>query len=134
MTILDTNKGLLKVDSPKNVVGNETDRLFNGMIVEESLLDPSIMNEIPIDRVQITSPGRWHIYSVVFSEHQIEHCQRWIKDDPWYIHFWRDDEIIVIFKDKIFRFSQSDKATWKPALTHGQALGIPEAQLDFLTR
>lgn len=81
----------------------------------------------------MTGPDRWHIYNVTLAEHQIDQCQKWLKEGPWYMHFWCGDRIIAIFKDKTFHFSRSDKSTWTPAITHGRSVGIPEAQLDFLT-
>lgn len=106
---------------------------FRGMIVEESLADPSVINHLSIKGVQITDPGRWHVYTVELTDHQIGGCQNWLKEGPWYMHFWRGDEIIVVFKERIFRFSRHDKSTWTEAIAHGLKLAIPKEQLDFLT-
>ena len=41
------------------------------------------------------------------------------------------DDIIVIFKNKIFNIKYSDKKTWSEAVAYGKSIGIPEEQLDF---
>lgn len=107
--------------------------VFYGMIVEESLTDPTVINNVSVSKVKITNPDRWHIYTVTTSELQVEKYQAWLKDDPWYMHFWRGDEIVVVFKDKSFSFSKNNKSMWGPAINYGKSLGIPEEQLDFLT-
>jgi hypothetical protein len=48
----------------------------------------------------------------------------------YYVHFYRDDEVIVAFKDKVLHMT-TDKSTWKDVIVHGRGLGIPEKQLDF---
>jgi hypothetical protein len=48
----------------------------------------------------------------------------------FYFHFYRDNELIVVFKNKIFRVTP-DPATWSEVVTYGRCLGIPEKQLDF---
>ncbi len=55
------------------------------------------------------------------------------KDHNWYIHFWNENILIVIFGDQIFKFNHNDKPARKFAVEHGVNLGIPEHQLTFPT-
>ena len=107
---------------------------YNGIIVEESLLDNRIINEVEIKRLEITdedSPEeRWHIYHVLVSKNKIDAFSKNIKKG-WYMHFWKGNEVIAVFKDKIFKFNHEDKSTWGPVLDYGKSQGIPEEQLDF---
>ena len=48
----------------------------------------------------------------------------------FYVHFYRGDEVIAAFKDKVFHMT-TNKSTWNEAIVHGRGLGIPERQLDF---
>ena len=105
---------------------------FHGMIIEESLNDPAFINSLSVAKVKITTPDRWHIYTVTTSEVSMDTYQGFLKNGPWYMHFWRGDEIIAIFKDKSFNFSVTDKATWIPVINYGKSIGIPETQLDFI--
>lgn len=110
---------------------------YRGTIVEESLEDNRILNDFhfKILRLKISSEDnpadRWHIYTVrIQDENDIERLAQHIKPG-WYMHFWRDDEVIAIFKDKTFKFKYSDKSTWEPAIEYGRSVGIPAEQLDF---
>jgi len=49
----------------------------------------------------------------------------------FYFHFYREGELIVVFKDRIFR-TEPDRALWDDMLAYGKSLGIPEHQLDFV--
>lgn len=49
----------------------------------------------------------------------------------FYFHFYREDELIVVFKDRIFR-TKPDRALWEDMLDYGKSLGIPERQLAFV--
>jgi len=48
----------------------------------------------------------------------------------FYCHFYRADELIVVFKQQVFRV-KTDPATWQEVTAYGRSLGIPEKQLDF---
>jgi len=43
----------------------------------------------------------------------------------FYFHFYRDDELIVAFKERIFKVP-TDKNTWKEMIEFGKSIGIPE--------
>ena len=114
----------------KNVESNPT--TFKGMIIEESLKDPTLINSLSISKIEISSPSHWHIYKVSINEDHILNIQKFIKDGPWYVHFWNDKEIIVVFKEQTFKFLKTDKRSWEQLVHHyGRKLGIPELQLDF---
>ena len=106
-----------------------------GTIVEESLEDNRILNDVEIIGFRISNeeePGdRWHLYTVKVSTDDIQKLSQLIKS-KWYMHFWKDRDIIVVFKGKFFEFNYDDKSSWKDAVEHGLSLGIPSEQLDFV--
>ena len=108
---------------------------YTGIIVEESLEENRILNDLEIIKVKITkeeNPAqRWHLYTVRVSKEDIEKLSKNIKTG-WYMHFWKGRNIVVIFRNKKFEFNFDDKSTWKPAVEYGLSLGIPKEQLDFL--
>ena len=53
------------------------------------------------------------------------------KKQEYYAHFYRGDELIIVFRDKTFK-ATTDKKTWGKAIEHGKALGIAAGQLDFV--
>ena len=53
-----------------------------------------------------------------------------LKKQEFYLHFYRNNELIIVFRDKIFSVAP-DKSTWADAIAHGRKLKIAEKQLDF---
>ena len=107
---------------------------YKGIIVEESLSDNRILNDIGIIKVEISKEknpqDRWHLYTVKVSKEDIDKLSKNIKP-KWYMHFWKGREVIAIFKDKQFKFDYDNKSEWKPVVDYGLSLGIPKEQLDF---
>ncbi len=109
-------------------------REYKGVIVEESLEDNRILNDLKIIDFRISKEenpaDRWHLYTVQVSKEEIDRLSKNIKP-KWYMHFWKGRNVIAIFKDKKFEFNFDDKSTWKPVVEYGLSLGIPKEQLDF---
>lgn len=105
---------------------------YKGTIIENSLEDKSVLKDLKITKTYNTT--HWTLHDVLITEKQIENLGKYFNDGPWYAHFWQEgnDEVIVVFKDKIFRIKHSDKNTWTDAIKHGIFRGIPEKQLDFV--
>ncbi len=105
---------------------------YKGTIIENSLESKEILKELKvIKKYKIVD---WILDDVLITEDQIRKLGEYMSDGAWYMHFWKEnsDCIIVVFKDKIFTISYSDKNTWHEAIQHGESIGIPEEQLDFL--
>ncbi len=75
---------------------------------------------------------RWHLYKVKISKDEIQKLSKYIRAGKWYMHFWKERDLIAVFKDKIFEFNYDNKASWASAIEYGLSLGIPEEQLDFV--
>lgn len=107
---------------------------YIGIVVEESLDDNRILNGLDIKKIHITGhinpTDRWHMYEVNVSRKEIEQLSKHIIEN-WYMHFWKEKDIIAIFKDKTFEFNYENKETWKGVLEYGRSIGIPNEQLDF---
>ncbi len=115
---------------------------WRGVIIAEGLSDPAIINRYSVYRAVITedgmlidyegNTGRWHIYYVECEREEIDKIEAYIVRG-WYAHFWDREKIIVVYNDEQFELDRNDKDTWKKAIAHGKAQGIPENQLDFPT-
>jgi hypothetical protein len=108
--------------------------MYQGTIIEESLENKGILRNLAVLSSRLSEDGEWHMYKVQVTEDQIKELSKHIKPRKWYAHFWYKDDVIVIFKDRIFRFLYSDKATWRDAIMYGISVGIPEEQLDFIIK
>src|SRR4051812_3754335 len=111
-------------------------RDYFGTIIEESLEDNRILNDIEIISFRISKDedpqDRWHLYKAKVSREDIEKLSKYIKVGKWYMHFWEGTDVIAVFWGKIFEFNYADKSTWKEVLEYGRSQGIPEEQLDFV--
>ena len=79
--------------------------------------------------------GDWKIYGIKIDDLEIEDIIKKIQDnmksdEAWYAHLYNDKELIVIFKDKVFRVTPYI-STWGKIINYGKNLGIPDEQLDF---
>ena len=109
--------------------------MLKGTIVENSLADKSILQRIKIEKTY--QSGSWTLHDVFVDESDIPELIKALKSgESWYIHLWPpdQDDLTVIFKEKVFKIKYSDKSTWKEAVTYGLSLGIPKEQLDFLIK
>jgi hypothetical protein len=115
---------------------------FDGCVIGESLRDPTFINRLRVWRAWISRDAalsddrgtmtQWHIYWVTCSATEIDRIQRELKPWRWYAHFWRGKQMIAVYCDARFQMDPLDRSTWKPAIAHGKAKGIPDEQLDFL--
>jgi hypothetical protein len=111
---------------------------YKGTIIAESLTDPEVLNALQVistrtDIDQDDSTGAWHLYSVAVDRVDIQTIQQCLKrEGGWYMHFWNGNDIIVVFRDKMFELKHDDKTTWKEAIEYGLSVGVPLEQLDFL--
>jgi len=107
-----------------------------GTVVEESLKDNRFINKLDVKSVRISDSeepeDRWHLYKVNITETQIQELANQLKPEKWYAHFWDGQDILAVFSGKTFKFSRTDKSTWKLAIEYGKSIGIPTEQLDFL--
>ncbi len=108
------------------------EKMYKGNIVEESLIHPEILKSFQVLKTEVTDDDDpWHLHTVMVDEGDFRKITKEIKDNRWYAHFWRDRDVVALFKDKQFRFNYDDKASWQPAIKYGLSIGIPREQLDF---
>jgi hypothetical protein len=49
----------------------------------------------------------------------------------WYCDFRSDDEVFVVFCDRIFRYRRGDRTARSAVEDYARSVGVPEAQLDW---
>ena len=54
-----------------------------------------------------------------------------LPDDGWYADFQSDDEHVVVFAGRAFRYRKGDAAGREEAVAYGRSVGTPEHQLDW---
>jgi hypothetical protein len=104
-------------------------KIYKGKIILESLEDKNLVSKMQILGTEVAGPLT--IHTVLISKIDIESLSPYIKQGAWYAHFWHGNEVITIFRDKIFKFLHNQPSSWREAIGYGISIGIPMKQLDF---
>lgn len=120
---------------------------YQGVIIEESLQDTSVLSEVEIIKT-VVSPvtprhqtpwvTEWtmHTVKVPFSmANEFAHKLSKIMDaqHDWYADFENSTHHYAIFYNKVFCFDKQDQQARKEVFAYGKQLGIPEQQLAPFT-
>lgn len=107
---------------------------YHGIIVDASQNDKSIFNKFKILGKKKSSSEEWILYRIEVKPKELKKIIKLLQQNmlnkKFYFHFYRDKELFVIFKNKIFKITPS-KSTWDDAIKYGKSIKIPSKQLDF---
>jgi len=108
---------------------------YHGNILDTSFTNPQFVNEFKVFARRKSPTNPWTMHGVAVPEGKIEKViarvqENLIPNTPYYAHFYRGDDLLVVFKEKVFKI-RPDKSTWNDVIEYGRALGIPDEQLDF---
>jgi hypothetical protein len=141
--ISPTVKSQREDEMPKTIVDdkNDNNKEFHGIIINISQKNKSIFKTVDIVGKRKYLFGFLTLYKVNVSSDKIADVikafQRNMagrivfKKQEFYCHFYRDNELIIVFRDEIFNVSP-DKSTWVEAIAYGRQLKIADKQLDFV--
>lgn len=109
--------------------------MYHGIILDLEFNNPSYPEKLDIFAKRKSSSNEWFLYGVEVADDKIielilEVQSNMKSDQPYYAHFYNDEKLIVIFKDKTFEVTPHI-STWTPIIEFGRKLNIPEEQLDF---
>ncbi len=117
--------------------------MYKGFILSESLSDATALNNYKKIYVKAEKhddpkyPEFWHLFKLSVPDEEIDQVadavSKNIKNE-WYAHFWNDNKLVVIFKNKIFWVKRED--TWSSdeynkAVDYAVSQGIDKRYLDF---
>lgn len=108
--------------------------MHHSIVIEESLKDKSVLDKYKILRTKVGSEWHLHVIEVTDVEEFIKSIQNaMVTDKPYYFHAFDDgNELIIVFREKVFKIDPNDKDTWLEAQKYGgDKLCIPAEQLDF---
>ncbi len=104
-------------------------KIYKGIIVHESLADTRILKNMQI--IDSSKVGDWTLYTVLISKNQIDALPEFMKDGPWYAHFWHSSTITIVYKNETFIIHTNDDKERAVAVAYGEQIGIPKGQLTF---
>jgi hypothetical protein len=113
---------------------------YHGIIFNISQKDGSVFKSLNIIGKRRYLGGLLTIYKICvpvsYLDETIRRIQNNMRDgilfkkQEFYVHFYKQEELVIVFKDKVFR-TTTDRSTWKEAIEYGVSRGIKEQQLDF---
>jgi hypothetical protein len=121
---------------------------YEGIIIEESLQDRSVLDAVDIlaTRVEPVTPQhrtpwltQWTLHSVRIPEARAAEVAAEISGalDPvhpgsWYADFESDTHHYVIYRDRVFFIDRRSPDQYSEAVHYGVSRGLPEHQADFV--
>src|SRR3989344_4592687 len=120
---------------------------YQGVIIEESLLDNSVLKEVKVleTKIEQVNPKhktpwlkQWTLHTVELPEDKADKIANSLSKSldyshgsAWYADFKNDRPHYIIFKDKVFKIDRSKPNEYQDATNYGISLGIPDYQVDF---
>ena len=109
--------------------------MYHGIILDDEFTDSTYPEQLAIFAKRKSTSNEWVLYGIEVSEDKIaeiilEVQSNMKSDQSYYAHFYNDEKLIVVFKDKVFDVTPHI-STWKPIIEYGKKLNISEEQLDF---
>ncbi len=109
--------------------------MYHGIILDLQFVDPAYPEKFKIFAKKKSSTNDWVIYGVEIEDADIDAVISDIRSNmnagkPYYAHFYNDQVLIVVFKDKVFRCSPQ-ASSWSEVIDYGASIGVPRVQLDF---
>lgn len=119
---------------------------YKGVIIEESLGDNSVLQEVKILGTKVEKVigdhktpwlKQWTLHTVEIPEAEADKVADKIsksfdKEQPhWYADYKNDKYHYIIYQNKVFKVDLENPVLYKDAKRHGISIGIPEYQVDF---
>jgi hypothetical protein len=114
-------------------VSGNSDSSYLGIVIEQSQQDKNIAAPARLVARKIVNTWAFllvHVAGTALDEHIGALQANMVADGSWYAHYFRGKELVVVFRDAVFKVSL-DQATWGPVIQYGLKKGIPVEQLDF---
>ena len=125
----------------KDIYNNINNQIYHGIIINISQKNKSLISNWNVIGKKKSLFGIITIYKVEVKKSEIDSIINKIQENmarkilflkqEFYAHFYRDNGIIIVFKEKIFNVTV-DKNTWKAAINYGKTININEKQLYFI--
>jgi hypothetical protein len=120
---------------------------YRGVVIEESLADRTVLNDIQIESTQVenvtekhSTPWltQWTLLTVLVPANAAVETAQTLSVNfdtahrgSWYADFKNDTQHYVIFPSKIFIINRGSQEEYDAARDYGVSIGIPPHQVDF---
>jgi len=119
---------------------------FQGVIIEESLQDKSVLQDVTILSTKVEAVTddhrtpwikQWTLHTIEFPEHHADEIADKLSSaidsyypGSWYADFKNDNLHYIVFKERVFKVNLQNPI-YRDAMEYGISIGIPSHQLDF---
>ena len=119
---------------------NKRNKLWLGVLIEESLEDPAVLKQIKIVRTKRTrleedgSGQQLQLHKIEVSESDVEGFCFQISQvirPTWYFHVVSESNMIVVFRDEILRAEKSDPESIERIIMYGTTHGVLPEQIEL---
>lgn len=118
---------------------------FQGVIIEESLIDNSVLKNLKIESTDVgivtekhKTPWvkQWTMHNVLIPQEDAANIAEQISysldsDHQWFADFKTEEEHYVIFREKVFHINRYESQDYEAATRYGIQIGLPKYQVDF---
>ncbi len=112
--------------------------MWKGVIIEQSLSEKTILEKVKIVKIRKTidkiTKKNWTLYDVKVEDYKLKEVvelgKKTIKQS-WWMAFKTEEDAVIIFKDKAFRFKRSEIEKQKEIRDYSISVGVPEKQSQF---
>lgn len=118
---------------------------YKGVIIEESLVDSSIINELKVLEVEVAKTtakeatpwlDKWTLKTVEINENEIDFYTKKLSQlidtkhiGNWYCDFRNNTSHYIVFSNKIFRLNRKSKQDYIDMQKYALSIGLPKHQL-----
>lgn len=118
---------------------------LHGILLKESLADDGPLDlvkvvSVTMSRVEDSVPPQPKWWTEVRFEAEAEHADEIaksfsaaLKPAAWYLHYWTDSHVFIVFPGKIFKYAKGSKSHTEEAVAYGLSIGVPRHQLEERT-
>ncbi len=100
--------------------------MYHAIVIDQEFSDLQ-----PIANFEVfaqKNDGAWKIMGIVLPDKDLETSIKVIQNNlknnqPWYVHLYNDDELIVVFKEKVIK-AKPHASTWGPIIKYGTSLNL----------
>ncbi len=118
---------------------------FRGVIIEESLEEKKVLQQVCIIKTKIEQVTikhktpwitQWTLHTVEIPEEKVDAIAKELSKSldskhSWYADFKNNVFHYIIFRNKVFKVDRSKPEQYNTVTTYGITVGIPDYQLDF---
>ena len=105
---------------------------YIGRVIKQGFINDNCLDGINVEDECVSNSGNI-ICTIKVYEGTVKYLSENLKSNKYYMFFENENDVIVIYKDKIFKMDINDKQKLKEAVNYGIELGISIEELEIVT-